>query len=54
MIATIYSFWTGTTGGVMCDKASNSDPLLQYHNTTDPVQFISRDCLHTYEAMPNS
>ena len=50
----IYLFWTGTTDGVMCDKASNLDPLLQYHNTTDSVQIISQDCLHTHEAIPHS
>ena len=54
MITMIYPFWTGTTDSVMCDKASNLDPLLQYHNTTDPVQIISWDCLHTPKAIPHS
>jgi len=47
-------FGTGITGSSVCNNASNSDSLSQHHNMTDPVQFLSRDCLHTYKAMPNS
>jgi hypothetical protein len=48
MITTIYSFWTGTTGGVMCDKASNSD--LCYSTTTPLILsslFLEIAYIHT-------